>query len=518
MASLNVITKRSSAPELKWFLVVLVILLGGVTIGTVAAQEPFLPIVGALGVLLLIVLLKWPDVATLLVIFFIYTNAGPVAIRFHNVPAFVATGFPVILIIPLIWYLLVRREKLVITPVFQLLLMLSVIYTLGAVFSRDINLALPRLEVFYFEGLLLYFLVTNVIRSPLMLKRVVWVLLISGALIGGLSLYQQVTGTFNNNYWGFAQTELEFSFGTGVENLQGEVRQLRLAGSIGEKNRYAQNMLMLVPLGLFQLGIYRSKRLRIFALVCTGLILAGGALAFSRGAAVGFVLMILIMVFLRYIKLFHLILLILGAVLILWIFPQYGLRISSLSAFSELASPQGGSPLAGADGSIRGRATVMISALLMFKDHPVLGVGPGMVQYYMQEYSRQLGIRYLNRDSQAHSLFPGMAAEAGILGLICFALILFIPLRDLARARKQWMESHPDWSYLATGFFQVLISYLVTGLFLHLSYLRFFYLMVALAVVASRLGEMEPASKDEGELPAAQQTGIQNDFLWEQRG
>ena len=31
----------------------------------------------------------------------------------------------------------------------------------------------------------------------------------------------------------------------------------------------------------------------------------------------------------------------------------------------------------------------------------------------------------------------------------------------------------------------MLISYIVTGLFLHLSYMRFFYLMIALAVVAS---------------------------------
>lgn len=70
------------------------------------------------------------------------------------------------------------------------------------------------------------------------------------------------------------------------------------------------------------------------------------------------------------------------------------------------------------------------------------------------------------------------------------------------------MESHPDWSYLATGFFLVLISYIVTGLFMHLSYMRFFYLMVALAVVASRLGEMETVSEGEGDLPSAQQMGI----------
>jgi hypothetical protein len=71
--------------------------------------------------------------------------------------------------------------------------------------------------------------------------------------------------------------------------------------------------------------------------------------------------------------------------------------------------------------------------------------------------------------------------------LICFTLILYIPLRDLVRARKRWQESHPDRSYLAMAFVQVLISYIMTGLFLHLSYMRFFYLMIALAVVASNL-------------------------------
>jgi O-antigen ligase len=115
----------------------------------------------------------------------------------------------------------------------------------------------------------------------------------------------------------------------------------------------------------------------------------------------------------------------------------------------------------------------------------VLGVGPDMVRYYTQDYSRDFGFRFLAKNPQAHSLFPGIAAESGILGLICFILILYIPLRDLVRARKRWLVSHPDRSYLATAFFQVLISYIVTGLFLHLSYMRFFYLMIALAVVAS---------------------------------
>jgi O-antigen ligase len=166
-------------------------------------------------------------------------------------------------------------------------------------------------------------------------------------------------------------------------------------------------------------------------------------------------------------------------------FPQYSVRLASLSVFSEAASEDGNIAFAGADGALRGRATLTLIALQIFWDHPVLGVGPDMVRYYTQDYSRDFGFRFLAKNPQAHSLFPGIAAESGILGLICFILILYIPLRDLVRARKRWLVSHPDRSYLATAFFQVLISYIVTGLFLHLSYMRFFYLMIALAVVAS---------------------------------
>lgn len=476
--------KRPFVPERKYFFLTLIAFIGAIVIGVVVTEEPLLAVGGLVAILLLLALIKWPDAATLLVVFYIYTNVAPVAMRFHGIPSYIAMGVPAVLIIPLVWYLLLRREKLIITPVFLLLLMLAVIYTLGAAFSRDFALSLPKLTDYFYEGLFLYFLITNVIRSPLMLKRVVWVLLISGALIGSLTLYQQVTGTFDNDYGGFAQ--VAGSFATGEENLQGEIEQPRLMGSVGEQNRYAQNMLMLVPLGLFQLWIYRSTGRRIFALILTGLIIIGGALTFSRGAAVGFVLMILIMVLLRYIKFYQFMLLVLGAVLVLWMFPQYSVRLSTLSVFSEeLAAPEGGAPLSGADGAIRGRATNMIGAMLIFRDYPVFGVGPGQVQWFTQEYSREVGIRYITRNPQAHSLFPGIAAEAGLLGLICFLLILYIPLRDLAWARKKWAEIHPDWSYLATGFYLVLISYIVTGLFLHLSYQRFFYLMVALAVVAS---------------------------------
>src|SRR6185436_7636416 len=138
------------------------------------------------------------------------------------------------------------------------------------------------------------------VRTPEMLRRATWVLLGAGTFLGLLSFYQDVTHTYGNNYWGFAQMN-NADFGTGGENIFGKVLQKRLAGPLGDQNRYAQNMLMLVPLGFFRFWGERSRPLRILAAIATVFCAMGVALTFSRGAAVAFVLVIVIMTFMRYI-------------------------------------------------------------------------------------------------------------------------------------------------------------------------------------------------------------------------
>ena len=59
-----------------------------------------------------------------------------------------------------------------------------------------------------------------------------------------------------------AQEHMWAAFKTGEEALHGNVMQRRLAGPLGEQNRYAQIMLMLVPLGLFRFWGERSIALR----------------------------------------------------------------------------------------------------------------------------------------------------------------------------------------------------------------------------------------------------------------
>jgi O-antigen ligase len=78
----------------------------------------------------------------------------------------------------------------------------------------------------------------------------------------------------------------------------------------------------------------------------------------------------------------------------------------------------------------------------------------------------------------------GLAAEHGILGLLAFAMIVLVTLRDLRRAQRRWQERRADLAHLATGLMLSVILYLTMGLFLHLAYVRYFWLLMALAAAA----------------------------------
>jgi hypothetical protein len=439
-------------------------------------------LLGAVAALYLVMLLfRWPDFTAVFVVFIIYTNAAVVLTKFHGMPRTFGYVLPLVLLIPFIWQVFVKRQGIKVNFVFLLMVVYFSIMVIGSAFSKDVNKSIAGVANFAAEGLGLYFLLINTIRTPRLLNRVVWSLLVAGGLIGGLSLYQQVTGTFDNHYWGFAQvTGRGF---TAEETLQGEVRQARVSGPIGEKNRYAQVMLMLVPLGLFRVWGEPSRKLRLAAILLTGLIFIGASLAFSRGAMVGFLMLIAIMTFMRYIKLRQVLVILLGIVLLLVAFPQNNVRFSSLGAIFS-SEEEGG--LQTADGAIQGRATEMLVALYVFLDHPVFGVGPGMLGLEMAEYSREIAIRNIIATREAHSLYLGEAAEVGAMGLVTLMVIFLYTLQRLAIARTYWLERKKlNLANLCTGFSLAVISYMTTALFLHMSYLRYLWLIMALAAIAA---------------------------------
>lgn len=486
----NLIERRAPAHSA---LIVFLLGLGTLILGLIAINQAIIAIGIGLGLLVMLAILARPNLATLLVVFILYTNAAVIAVHFHNVPSLIGGALPALLVFPLASYVIVRREKLVMSPILLPIFLFFAVQVAGTLFAEYRYEATNNLITFILEGLGIFFLITNVVRTPRMMRQATWALLLAGGFIGALSVYQQFTHTFQNNYWGFAQMSFA-QINTGVETINGAVTAPRLAGQIGEKNRYAQIMLLLVPIGMFRFWGEKKNLMRLLAAVITGLIAMGAALAYSRGAAVGFVLMMMIMVFMRYIKIWQVGILVVLLAVVLAAVPTYATRLTSLQTLAASFSEDSGG-VATADGATLSRLTEMGAAGLVFLDHPILGVGPGLFPLYYQSYADLIGLRTLNQDRQAHDLYISIAAETGGLGLACFLVVIYMTLRGLARARKRWLQEEPEIANMATAYMLSIVTYLTTGIFLHFAFIRYFWLIMALGAAVIYIADQRAQSE-----------------------
>ena len=450
-----------------------------------AAESPRLALVGFGVVATVLLSILRPGAAVLAVAAIIYSNAAVVAVNFHGAPGIAAVAVPLLLVIPALSQ--VVRHSVVLTTTMPWLLALLLVQMVSALLSRNISDSMESIISFGLEGLLLFILVVNSVRDHELLRRIIWVLVLTGAALGALSGFQQLTGTYYTRYLGFAQV------GDGAvltETAAGQaVTQPRLAGPIGEKNYYAQYLLMLVPLGGYLIVSERRRLLRAGAAIATGLALVGISLTFSRGAAVGLAVVVLALGLLGYIRLRQLAI---GAVaigLLLVLAPDYVARVTRIT---DVVTTGGE-----VDEAVAGRLGENTAAMLAFFDHPVAGVGPGQFRLYYEGYARELGADQHTGIRRAHSLYLNTAAELGVVGAIAMLGVLGSTIRALWRSRRHWLATHPDRAQLPIAFLLSLISFLATAAFLDLAYARYFWFMLGLAAAAAHIASSSLARLDE---------------------
>jgi putative inorganic carbon (hco3(-)) transporter len=441
------------------------------------------------------------EVAALAFFFVFYANLAVVATQFHDVPQVIASSVALLLLFPIGKYLLIERQPLVITPVLPLVLAFLGALFLAAALSSEPVVARKAVVTYLTEGLLLYLLVSNAVRTTRTLNRVVWVLIIAGSLLGAISIYQELTHTYANTYGGLAQVdrvETGGGFNIAPQDSEEKVLRPRLGGPLGSENRYAQIMVVLMPLALIRVFRERSRRLRLLAAGASLLILGGLLLTFSRGAAVGLGAVLVLMVLLREIKLRQVLVLLAAVTAVVALaIPDYVTRLSSLQGVTGISTTDdSGYP----DRAVLGRATENLAAWYTFLDNPLTGVGPGVYfREYSQEYANRLGLRYLESERRGHSLYLEMAADTGIIGLGAFLAMVLTALAYLYRNARYWRERDTERSILASSFFFALIAYLATAVFLHLSYQRYFWLLLALA--SSTIWALERERRSEATAP-----------------
>ena len=480
-------------------------LCGAVALAGLVAQAFLIaPLAGfalAGGMAVLGAALRWPEIATWAVLFLLYSNLPAVGVAFHGVPKVVAAAFPLLLAIPLARDFFGRRLPLVVRPTLALLVLLLGVQVLSAALSRDPERSFGEVATFAVEGLALYVLVTNAVRTSATLRGAIWALLAAGVLMSGVPILQQATGTFANDYGGLAQVD-GAGFRIDAAEEGAVERQARLAGPIGEKNRYAQVMLVLVPLGLSRLFGARSAGARAFAGLATASIALGFVLAFSRGGAVGLACLFAAMIALRQIDARKALLVAGGVALLLLAVPQYWKRLETLGTTVQVLDQESGRA---ADGAVRRRVTEMMAAVRVFLDHPWIGVGPGMFKQYSEEYGNRDALRRIESGRRAHSLYLEIAAENGIAGLTLFLAAIAATLTELAAARRACLaRGERELADLVTACFLALVAYLSTGVFLHLAYMRYFWLVLALGGAAALVGADAPGPRPAPErAPAA---------------
>lgn len=480
-----------------------VVCISAAIIGFVAGEAGIIVIAALVAVIAAIAIAIRPDSATLVVVAILYSNAAAIAVQRYDVPYFAGAAFPLLLLVPFAYHIVIRRQPIVIAAGMPWMLAFFILMVLGTVFgmSADPDRAVEALITFVVEGLLIYVVMTNVVRTLADLRLAVWVLLIVGGVLGALSIHQVATDSYGFDYGGFAQVS-DASLDTGPEDSGG---QPRLSGPIGEKNRYAQIMIVLLPLGLLRVWSERRTVLKLVAVVATTFIAFGAVLTFSRGAALGLAITIVLMTMLRYIRGGQLAALVIGAAMLFTLQPTYFERLLTIEAVGGVTGTQGASQAE--DSSFRKRANETIAALLVFADHPVLGVGRGLFPVYYGDYADEVGIASDNDSRQAHNLYAGIAAETGLFGFVAFMGIFGATMTALARARKRCQELAPEYATTATGFSLAIVTYLTTGMFLHLAYERYLWILLALAGSAAYIGlRTKLPEPDASELPRAPRT------------
>lgn len=133
------------------------------------------------------------------------------------------------------------------------------------------------------------------------------------------------------------------------------------------------------------------------------------------------------------------------------------------------------------------RVELWKAGLRMWRDNPLLGVGPANFAQTRKAYYR-INVEQ-ERDAGAfvcHSLYIEVISELGTLGMVAVAGILFTFFSITGKLRKKLREMNAglhDWEFcLATGLQLAMIGYLVSGAFVSVFWYPHIWILAGLAM------------------------------------
>lgn len=355
-------------------------------------------------------------------------------------------------------------------------------YVFGLVFSvgfSDLPLGVGSEAVTQGVKDFLYFIVISVLAVDIRYRRNI-ALAIAGppAIIGFLSSLNVFVLGPSATFGGFVTVTSDLGVGTQVD---------RIAGPLSDSNFWGRFLVMALVFGYVLIIDAQRGRQRVLAAAAVVGILLGIYTTGSRGtflasAAVTVIFILLVQIPVRR-------LLIGAAVLgpVLFLVPGVGSRIGSILGLVTSAQE------ASVDASIQLRIAAQDVAVAMFQNRPFTGVGAGGFTEAFPNYVSSAGLQ-VERFIAPHNVYLERLAESGLIGLLTWlafvltglaaalhASRLYAPAAAASASQSRAYEASLQSRAYAAALTAGIAGWLLSSIFLHLSYFRVLLIFIALA-------------------------------------
>jgi O-antigen ligase len=295
----------------------------------------------------------------------------------------------------------------------------------------------------------------------------IWTLIALGGVMATLSVFQYLTGSFDQSFLGLAQAR--------YMNIAFDYNDFRITGPFGDPNFFAQALVPMFALALERAWHESRTMPRVAAAIAAPIMALAVVFTFSRGALLALGVVCIAAVFTLRPSLRVLSLAGVALVLLLFLLPSdYITRATALFESDQTADLS-------TDPSVNQRTSILMSGLLMFADYPVAGIGVGNFPHRYLEYAEQVGIEQTRTTIEAHSFYVEIAAETGVIGLAVWGLVGFICFETIRAARRRLgAAGETDLRAMVTGYAIGLIGFFTAALFLHLAYARYMWILLAI--------------------------------------
>lgn len=354
-----------------------------------------------------------------------------------------------------------HRPKTLRVEIFLFVYLFAVVASILVASDRD--LAIERI-IDLAKDIAIIYCILFCLRRPKEWKAAILIVIMVTTALSLLGIIQLTSGNYSQTFFDLARID--------TDN--------RVAGPINEPNMWGQVLVAVIPFVIF--GILReSSREKLLYLGALVILLIELLNTFSRGGYLAFlvVLFLIVFFFTRFnpLAIFSIVAVI---ILALPLLPaQYVERFQTITALSS--NNQGA---VYEEASFRGRTSEVLTGFTMFADHPLLGVGAANYPVNYQKYAQIIGLEVRTEQREAHSLYVEILSETGLIGFLSFMGIVFFLFLMLSRMKTELQRTKyfDEWSSHISAMQVSLIGYLVAAIFLHGAYIRFLWMIIALAL------------------------------------